>query len=126
MLAVALAIALQSVSYWNETSVPADDALSERLRAGLATVLRDAPSAQFRVYRGVRRGEFTSRVPNQTYTGDVLCVQINAKNGFGSYTGFDDFVVVVPDTGPAVAIQRIARGVPNADAVRQECLLPAD
>jgi hypothetical protein len=46
----------------------------------VADAMRDPLSVQFRDVR--------------TYSGGVVCGEYNAKNGYGAYTGFKDFVYI--------------------------------
>jgi hypothetical protein len=51
------------------------------------TILKDPGSAQYEGWRGPRTG-YMSVIGDTTY-GYNVCVLINAKNGFGAYTGFE-------------------------------------
>jgi hypothetical protein len=57
-----------------------DDELSERIQGNVISKLRDPDSAQFRDLRLVR-----------TDTMAYLCGQVNSRNAFGGYTGFQLF-----------------------------------
>lgn len=52
-------------------------------KATAAASLRDPGSAQFRNVKSVTNGR-----------GTAVCGEINGKNAFGGYAGFQDFVVV--------------------------------
>lgn len=56
--------------------------LEDRARKAMAHDLKDAASAQFQNVR---------EVPSKS--SSYICGEVNAKNGFGGYTGFVDFVV---------------------------------
>lgn len=59
-------------------------------RAVVLERLKDPGSAQFRSERMLEDGA-------------TICLEVNAKNGFGGYTGFAQAVVITPPSGAAVA-----------------------
>jgi hypothetical protein len=86
--------------------------------------LRDPDSMRAKVLRGPREGTFDWR--GSHYTGWVVCYSVNARNGYGGYTGPTPFVFVVNDDG--VLISADASAVERYDRVDidAECGKPAD
>lgn len=73
----------------------------QQVRAGL----RDPGSAQFR----------SVRVVGQRPYERAVCGEVNAKNAFGAYTGFQGFVALVRRDGDRVFITRIIRQEAGGD-----------
>lgn len=124
LLTLAVAALLQS-PYDNDT-YPLPSHTETVLREGLASHFRDAESARFRAFRGPRQGTFVGGVDTTPRTGQILCVQINAKNAYGAYIGFRDYVVVLSEEGRVYPTERMDRNLKNPWLVDAECKLSAD
>lgn len=102
-------------------------AVVETLQRGLEEEVRDPYTARFRGVRGPRQGSITvGRSSPVTYSGTILCAQMNAMNGFGGYVGYEDYVFVIEDDGQVHLIERMDRRLHNPAVVDRECALPAD
>ena len=123
-LAAAIFVALQSPYDARAFDLPGETVAT--LQRGLDGYLRDSPATRFRGTRGPRRGSFTGGYDGVPREGAIYCVQINGKNAFGAYIGFQDYVVVVAEDGAVYPFERMDRHLKNTSRVDAECRLPAD
>lgn len=72
----------------------------KKLREALEDHLKDSESARFRGFR-------QSKPENGVWT---LCGEVNAKNSYGAYSGFEPFLVIAGKEGKA-PIAYVAIGV---------------
>ena len=86
----------------------ASTALVVKARRAVAETLKDAPSARFRL---VRKGNDRDRVR--------VCGEVNSKNGFGGYTGFQKFVYF-SDTGETFILDEDS---PSPSYVKEQAAL---
>ncbi len=82
-------------------SAPADDGVFRAAKSAVSKALRDPDSARFddamvRAQRPNVRGELV----------DVVCGRVNARNGFGGYSGMSGFVYFVSDGRVTLASSR--------------------
>jgi hypothetical protein len=83
------------------------DLIGRAKRSVMAT-LKDAGSAQFRM---VRKASDTDR--------SRVCGEVNAKNGYGGYAGFQKFVYF-PDTDESIILDE---DFPSPEYVREQAKL---
>jgi hypothetical protein len=101
---------------------PADASVEQIVRASLGKTFKDPDSAQIKVTRGPRLATATTNA--KAYSGWLACAQINAKNSYGAYVGYADYLVVIdPSTMTATPLPRLTRSFENVDAWRSECVL---
>jgi hypothetical protein len=67
-------------------NIPSEGVLISRAQRGVRGMLRDPDSARF---RNVRLSQKIADIPDP-----VVCGEVNAKNGFGGYTGYGRFFSV--------------------------------
>ena len=125
ILSAALAAVLAFSPYDDRAFELPEDTVAS-LQEGLEGYLRDAPATRFRGIRGPRVGEFTGGYDVPTRRGTILCVQINGKNAYGAYIGYQDYVLVIADDGHIYPFERMDRYNQNTFLVDAECRLPAD
>lgn len=97
------------------------EAAKKRMLDALLEELKDPASAQFRNVR-VQLRKVSDKHGNK---GDSMCGQVNAKNSFGGYTGFQAFYIIQMDgQKPSVFIQSsdILGPVAVSNAKRLGCI----
>lgn len=90
VLVALAAVALATSAYASKLSTTSDTVVGEQVLAKrkLAALLRDPDSAK---YRGVHA--YQDYVQGRMVIS--FCGEINAKNGFGGYTGYERFVATM-------------------------------
>ncbi|WP_299174373.1 hypothetical protein [uncultured Brevundimonas sp.] len=106
-------------------SPPAD--LEPAIRERLEGLLRDPNSAEITITRGPRQATIPADV--RPMVGVAVCARINAKNGYGAYTGSEPWVFVWGSNAErswinAIQVSRL-RSADRA-AMTAECEHPAD
>jgi len=76
---------------------PAEAPEVARVRAALFEHLKDPVAAQIVLTKGPWRD--TAKIMGQEKAGDFFCAKINARNSYGGYQGFKDYMIVVPERG---------------------------
>lgn len=92
------------------------------IRAELHSYLKDPESAQLRL----TRGPVLTRVDagEGAYSGWLVCADVNAKNSYGGYIGFERYLFVIDPASAKVAIlPRITRDDRYFDTYRAACVL---
>lgn len=122
---IALALAVPSISLARQAdrqTFPTNVSLEKVVRSGLVSTFKDPDSAQINITRGPRRA--TAVTDTKTYSGWLLCAKINAKNSYGAYTGYADYLVVVdPESLNSTPLPRLTSSDENVNAWRSECIL---
>ena len=60
----------------------------------MTRILKDPESAQFRNYSIPKKDWLSTIVPKNFYFGWLVCVDINAKNSYGGYTGVKPYYFI--------------------------------
>jgi hypothetical protein len=81
MIVLALMLAAQA-----EPQAPARDPRLDAVEQAIRASLRDPDSAKFSWPYGFAQGTYRSMWGRKT-AGELICGTVNAKNGFGGYTG---------------------------------------
>ena len=68
----------------------------EQLHQAIADAMRDPEATRFRQTRIVRRIQIS---------GAIVCGEINAKNAFGGYIGFQSFIAMVAGSAALVSLE---------------------
>ena len=79
-------------------------ALDPKLTASLLPIYSQAVTREMRDPSSVQFRDL--KVGRNTEGGDTLCGELNAKNGYGGYVGFDPFyaeIIPTPDPGRTIA-----------------------
>ncbi len=121
---IALAVAAALASSTAEAAGSPPPNWRGTIESYLQDHLRDPDSMRAKVLRGPREGTFDWR--GSHYSGWVVCYSVNARNGYGGYSGATPFVFVVNQDG--VLVSADASTIERYDRVDidAECDKPAD
>lgn len=92
------------------------------IRGRLESYMKDPGSAQLKIDRGPLYG--TVKTDDATFTGWLVCGQLNGRNSYGGYVGYEPYLFVIePETKAVRVLPRITRFLENVNAWRSACYL---
>lgn len=92
------------------------------IRERLEHYMNDPASAQLKIARGPMYGSVTTK--DDTFTGWLVCAELNGKNRYGGNVGAEPYLFVVhPETRSVDVLPRMTRTFENVDAWRAACFL---
>ncbi|MCG8272376.1 hypothetical protein MIC97_12785 [Aquamicrobium sp. NLF2-7] len=94
---LAAVFAVTCSASWAYDRIPVSPAIAERVKEGIAAILKDPESARF--------GDFTAAM---TPDGAIyVCGTVNARNSFGGYAGSSPFVGVLANDNAPFKVERL-------------------
>lgn len=121
----AIALAASSVSL-AAPAPPTQIAIQASVDSYLEQQLKDPYSAVRKVVRGPRQAVVKPDVWS-TWSGWAICYSINAKNGFGGYTGAKPYLFIFDDDAKIIGVvKNTDDSLWFASVIDRECSRPAD